>query len=122
MNAAQQTDVNITQVTNLLIQAIETLKKSQTQTLKRKRRPYFLFKELGIPIGAKLRCVYDRRTLVQVGMNDNVWYKGKRMSITAATRKVAAVFRSGYKSSPLYTDCWTYNGELLSSIVKRTYG
>ncbi len=82
----------------------------------RQRRPKMNFEEMGIPVGAELRCIHDG-AVVTVTSAKKVRFGDEEMSLTAATRLVKQIEHS-IQPGPH----WTYNGRLLRDIYEDTYG
>lgn len=81
----------------------------------RKRRPNLNFIEMGIPVGATLRCVIDQ-SVASVNGPKKILYLGEETSLTAATKKVLGV---DYAIN--FGPYWTYDGRTISEIYAETY-
>ena len=81
----------------------------------RKKRPTFKFREMGIPIGAKLFFIDDRTKVVEVIDDRRVVFEGKQCSLTAATKELM-----GISYAPSLSQ-WEYNGREFGDIYDETY-
>lgn len=94
----------------------ETDKQARTK-LKITRRPPLNFKEMDIPMGAKLQYAKDEEIIeVEVCGERKVLYKGDETSLTAVTRELLGL---DYAVQP--TKYWTYNGKNLQDIYNEIY-
>jgi len=80
-----------------------------------RRRPNLNFLEMGIPIGSTLSA-NDHNEQVTVVSGKKVHYRGKDMSLTAATRKIMEL---DYSVAP--GPHWTFDGRSLREIYDDTY-
>ena len=87
----------------------------EQQAQRRVRRPNLNFDEMGIPIGAELRCTIGDVTVTISGPR-KVKLNGDEMYLTDATRRALDL---EYSVAP--SPYWTYNDQLLQSIYERTY-
>lgn len=89
--------------------------KDASAKLEKQRRPPMNFKEMGIPIGSRLKFTEDG-TEVEVVEEKKVKYNDETSSLTAVTKKLLnldyAVQPGGY---------WTFNDKNLKEIYEETY-
>jgi len=79
------------------------------------RRPNMNFKEMGIPIGAKLQFL-DGEVEVEVVGDRKVRFGDQEMYLSAVTKQIMGItgsIQGGRK--------WTYNGKPLTEIYEETY-
>lgn len=94
----------------------ETDKQARTK-LKITRRPPLNFKEMDIPMGAKLQYAKDEEIIEVVVCGERkVLYKADETSLTAVTRELLGL---DYAVQP--TKYWTYNGKNLQDIYNEIY-
>lgn len=94
----------------------ETDKQARTK-LKITRRPPLNFKEMEIPMGAKLQYTKDDGIVeVEVCGERKVIYNGDETSLTAVTQELLGL---DYSVQP--TKYWTYNGKNLQEIYNEIY-
>ena len=80
--------------------------KAAGENFKRKTRPPLNFRDMGIPIGAKLVFLKDDKSVeVEICSDRKVLYKGVETSLTAVTKELLEL---DYAVQP--TRYWTYNG------------
>lgn len=97
---------------------IDADSKLAADSFKRKRRPNLNFREMGIPVGARLSFRNDEAVVVQVVDDRKVRMDdGEARSLTSVTQ---AVLETEYSIAP--APQWRYNGRLLSEIYDETYG
>lgn len=105
-----------------LLEAIATisgttsrLKKVKVSNTKKQhvRKPPINFRECGIPVGSKLVFIKDSSIVVTVRTDRKVEYNGELTSLS----RISDDFLGYSTSGPQY---FTYNGELVSDIAKRT--
>ena len=77
------------------------------------RKPPINFRECGIPVGSKLVFIKDSSIVVIVRTDRKVEYNGELTSLS----RISDDFLGYSTSGPQY---FTYNGELVSDIAKRT--
>ncbi|MCY4389244.1 MAG: GIY-YIG nuclease family protein [Desulfurellaceae bacterium] len=88
-----------------------------TKTLpKTKKRPPLHFPKMGIPIGSTLVFRKTGEKAVVVG-DKKVQFRGKTMSLTAATRIILEI-----EHSIQPTPHWTFGGHTLQELYDATYG
>lgn len=104
------------------VPAPEQLTLSEPTEKKVPQKPWFNFRDCGIPVGAELVYTLDSRIRVTVAdytadeKNINkVWYKGKLYNLSPLVKEL-----KGCPTNPSGTRFFTYNGELLLNIVERT--
>ncbi len=94
----------------------ETDKQARTK-LKINRRPPLNFREMEIPIGAKLQYTKEDEIIeVEVCTDRKVLYNGQETSLTALTQDLLGL---DYAVQP--TKYWTYNGKNLQDIYNEIY-
>lgn len=91
--------------------------KEAGKKLATKRRPAFNFKEMNIPIGARLKFTENESDVeVSVSTEKRVVHNGIETSLTALTKKLLGL---DYAVQP--TPYWTYEGRNLHDIYEETY-
>lgn len=91
--------------------------KAAGEKMKMNRRPNLNFKEMGIPVNAKLEYAReDQFVEIEVCGDKKVRYNGQVSSLTAVTRELLGL---GHDVQP--TPYWTYNGKNLMDIYNETY-
>ena len=105
---------DVTPSVNEANNTISSEERSSSETL-RKRLPNINFSDMGIPVGATLCSVSGEETAEVVG-DRKVKFKGREMSITAATRECLDRDNIGAPSRH-----WSYNGRNLREIYTETY-
>lgn len=94
----------------------ETDKQARTK-LKINRRPPLNFRDMEIPIGAKLQYTKEDEIIeVEVCTDRKVLYKGEETSLTAVTQDLLGL---DYAVQP--TKYWTYNGKNLQDVYNEIY-
>ena len=92
--------------------------KAASENFKRKMRPPLNFRDMNIPVGAKL--VYlkgDSEVEVEICSDRKVLYNGEETSLTAVTKELLGL---DYAVQP--TRYWNYDGRNLVDIYNETYG
>jgi hypothetical protein len=90
--------------------------KAAGKKMKINRRPPLNYKDMQIPVGAKLLFSKDDRQVeVEVSGDKKVLYKGVITSLTAVTRELLEL---SHDVQP--TPYWTYNGRNLKDIYNET--
>jgi len=91
--------------------------KVSSKSFKRKMRPPLNFREMEIPIGARLVFSKDEYPAeVEICGDKKVLHEGVETSLTAVTKKLLDIER------PIHpTPYWTYNGKNLREIYDETY-
>lgn len=96
--------------------AVDVGSKRAADSFKKRRRPNLNFREMGIPVGAKLQF-YDNETVtVEVVDDRKVRMGDEEMFLTRATQKVL-----GTESSVTPAPKWRYEGRSLSDVYWETY-
>lgn len=93
-----------------------SLSKIEKEAKKQFRRPVLNFRKMGIPIGAKLFFIHDKKIVIRVVADKRVEYQGETYALSALTKKL--------KNLPYYVaPCrfWLYKGTNLSNIYDCTY-
>lgn len=91
--------------------------KEARNKLKVNRRPSLNFREMGIPLGAKLDYTRGENDIfVEVCSDKKINYYGLETSLTAITKELLGL---DYTVSP--GKYWTYNGRSISDIYNETY-
>ena len=93
-------------------EAIIKLKEAE----KKRRRPNFKFKEMGIPIGSALNFTESEKN-IEVISGNKVFFNGKETSLSAATRELLNRPNVGTGT----TTYWKFKGKLLCDIYNETY-
>jgi hypothetical protein len=87
------------------------------EKFKQDRRPALNYREMNIPVGARLQYFKDDDMVeVEVCGDKKVLYKGMETSLTAVTKELLGL---DYAVQP--TKHWTYNGKNLQDIYNETY-
>ena len=95
---------------------VSNLRFPEKEAKKQFRRPVLNFRKMGIPIGAKLFFIHDKKIVIRVVADKRVEYQGETYALSALTKKL--------KNLPYYVaPCrfWLYKGTNLSNIYDCTY-
>jgi len=84
-------------------------------------RKKLTFSEYKIPIGAKLIYVKDKDIFCKVISEKKVEYKGKQYSLSALAGKLN-IERGSKNKNVAGTDVFSYNGEILSTEIRKRLG
>ena len=92
--------------------------KVASENFKRKMRPPLNFREMNIPVGAKLVYLKNDSSVEVVICGDRkITYNGVETSLTAVTKELLGL---DYAVQP--TRYWNYGGRSLTDIYNETYG
>ena len=92
--------------------------KVASENFKRKMRPPLNFRDMNIPVGAKLIYLKnDSKVEVEICGDRKVLYNGEEASLTAVTKELLGL---DYAVQP--TRYWNYGGKNLVDIYNETYG
>lgn len=96
---------------------ITAVDKIAAEKFKKNRRPPLNFREMSIPIGAKLKYNNDEKEVeVAVCSDRKVSYNGEERSLTSVAKELLGL---EYNVQP--TPYWYYNGKRLQEIYDETY-
>lgn len=108
-------DENVTPQVTLELEKVDSVSRKAGATLKKKRRPRFNFKEMGVPVGAILRSNYNDETC-RVLDERKIVFRNEEMSLTRATK---IKLENSYNVSP--NPYWVFDGKKLSEIYDEVY-
>jgi len=94
--------------------------KRGTLTKPRRMRKFFIFEELGIPLGAELQFRPDPTITVKVCDKRKVMYRRQITTLTCLSKILIPVYLP-HRKTALACELWAYNGESLRKIMKRVY-
>jgi len=109
---------DITQdIANEINNDLTDIDKVASENFKRKMRPPLNFREMNIPIGAKLLFINDDNSAeVEVCSDRKILHNGIETSLSAVTKELLDI---DYYVPP--TRYWIYNGKNLNEIYNETY-
>jgi len=105
------------EIVNEINNDLTDIDKVASENFKRKMRPPLNFREMDIPVGAKLVFFKDDSSVeVEVCGDRKILYKGVETSLSAVTKELLEL---DYYVPP--TRYWIYNGKSLNDIYNETY-
>ena len=104
-------------ITNEINNDLTEIDRVASENFKRKMRPPLNFREMNIPIGAKLLFINDENSVeVEVCGDRKILYNSVETSLSAVTKELLDI---DYYVPP--TRYWIYNGKNLNEIYNETY-
>jgi hypothetical protein len=105
-------------IVNEIHNDLTDIDKIASENYKQKRRPPLNFREMNIPVGAKLLFFKDENAVeIEVAGDRIVLYNDAENYLSAVTKELLEL---DYNVPP--TPYWTYNGKNLNDIYNETYG